>query len=281
MQIVAYTPRTDRKVNAVVVDLDGADHSANALRSPADAARYLAAAADCYGLLPGLLTVKSRRGNGRHVWLFPPGPVSLEIAVDALARLLFRAMALRNDDLGDGASDPFISANGEAVQPGKAGAFEMRPHSTEAPDFGWGTLLPFCGHAAKNYGGGIAVDPFDDAPIELDAVPACDATRWGELTDRASQVKPKPKPVAHSRTSGIPSNFGSARRYLAKLPAAVSGSGGHDATFHAACICLDKFGLHDADAIALMLEFNLRCQPPWRESEIERKVREARKAVGR
>ena len=63
----------------------------------------------------------------------------------------------------------------------------------------------------------------------------------------------------------------SARAYLAKLPAAVSGAGGHNATLAAACWCV-RFGLDDTDALALLAEFNQRCQPPWTEKELAHKL---------
>ena len=71
----------------------------------------------------------------------------------------------------------------------------------------------------------------------------------------------------------------SARAYLAKLPAAVSGAGGHRATFAAACWCV-RLGLDDSDAMALLREFNQRCQPPWKEAELAHKLRDARRVAG-
>ena len=70
-----------------------------------------------------------------------------------------------------------------------------------------------------------------------------------------------------------------ARDYLAHLPPAVSGSGGHNATFLAAC-WLVRFGLGDRDAMALLREFNQRCLPPWTEKELAHKLADARKIVG-
>lgn len=71
-----------------------------------------------------------------------------------------------------------------------------------------------------------------------------------------------------------------ARKYLAKLPAAISGQSGHNATFHAACVLVLGFELSESDAIGLMGDFNARCVPPWGEKEIARKVREASKQPG-
>jgi hypothetical protein len=69
-----------------------------------------------------------------------------------------------------------------------------------------------------------------------------------------------------------------AAKYLAKVPPAVSGQGGHNRTFHAAGVLVHGFGLSVEDALPLMLEWNAACDPPWTEAEIERKLREAAKA---
>ncbi len=66
-----------------------------------------------------------------------------------------------------------------------------------------------------------------------------------------------------------------ARRYLAKLPTAVSGSGGHNATLAAACR-LVEFGLPEEVAFALLSEWNqTHCLPPWHESELRHKLADA------
>ncbi len=41
-----------------------------------------------------------------------------------------------------------------------------------------------------------------------------------------------------------------ARKYLAAIPGAVSGQGGHDQTFSAACALVNGFALSEADALA-------------------------------
>ena len=69
-----------------------------------------------------------------------------------------------------------------------------------------------------------------------------------------------------------------ARQYLAKMQASISGQHGHDRLLHAASVLVNDFGLADDMAIRLLAtEFNPRCLPPWDESEIERKVAEAKK----
>jgi hypothetical protein len=70
----------------------------------------------------------------------------------------------------------------------------------------------------------------------------------------------------------------SARSYIEKLPPAISGQRGHDATFHAACTCF-RFGLTDDQAWELLAEFNQRCQPSWSESELRHKLTDAHTTV--
>jgi hypothetical protein len=68
-----------------------------------------------------------------------------------------------------------------------------------------------------------------------------------------------------------------ARLYLASCDAAISGSGGHNATLHAAHALVVGFGLNDADALSLLMnEYNPRCVPPWTERELRHKVESAR-----
>jgi hypothetical protein len=66
-----------------------------------------------------------------------------------------------------------------------------------------------------------------------------------------------------------------ARRYVAKLSPAVSGQGGHGATFHVAAVLVHGFALGEADAQALLREYNARCLPPWSEGELVHKVQSA------
>jgi hypothetical protein len=68
-----------------------------------------------------------------------------------------------------------------------------------------------------------------------------------------------------------------ARRYLAALPLAVSGQHGDVTTFRACCRVVRGFLLDDADALALIREWNARCAPPWSERELMDKIRRARR----
>jgi len=71
-----------------------------------------------------------------------------------------------------------------------------------------------------------------------------------------------------------------ARKYLAKIPGAISGSGGHNHTFHTACILVCGFSLDAAQALELMREWNDKCEPPWSDGELEHKITGALKTSG-
>jgi hypothetical protein len=67
-----------------------------------------------------------------------------------------------------------------------------------------------------------------------------------------------------------------ARRYLSRVPPAISGQGGHTQTLLAAQHLVRGFELDDELAIALLNEWNAQCVPPWSERELRHKVKQAR-----
>lgn len=66
-----------------------------------------------------------------------------------------------------------------------------------------------------------------------------------------------------------------ARRLIATCPPAVSGQGGHSATFRVACALVWGFGLSPEEAMPLMVEYNGSCAPPWSQGELWHKLRSA------
>lgn len=71
-----------------------------------------------------------------------------------------------------------------------------------------------------------------------------------------------------------------ARKYLAKIPPAISGQGGHATTFNAACCLVQGFALERDIALALLAEWNESCGPPWTNKELAHKVDDALKLCG-
>jgi P4 family phage/plasmid primase-like protien len=94
----------------------------------------------------------------------------------------------------------------------------------------------------------------------------------------ATLLAPPPAPPRGPSTS----QSGAVARclaYLKKLPEAIAGSGGHNATFRAACE-IWRFGLDDAQAWDALTWFNsAKCQPPWGEGELRHKLESARERV--
>jgi len=67
-----------------------------------------------------------------------------------------------------------------------------------------------------------------------------------------------------------------AAAYLDAMPPAISGQGGHNATYAAATAMVHGFGLDPEAALQLLHErFNPRCQPPWSEKDLRHKVEDA------
>jgi hypothetical protein len=90
------------------------------------------------------------------------------------------------------------------------------------------------------------------------------------------RARAKPSARANDRSRII----NRARAYLAKIPSAVSGSGGHDQTFAAACAVVRGFDLTIEEALPLLREYSERCEPPWSEQEILHKLEDADKQEG-
>ena len=68
------------------------------------------------------------------------------------------------------------------------------------------------------------------------------------------------------------------RGYIATIPAAVSGQGGHDATFKVACVLIQGWALSVDEARPYLQAYNALCKPPWSDKELEHKLSDAVKA---
>lgn len=148
--------------------------------------------------------------------------------------------------------------------------------------------------------------PFDSGKKkELDYSPVCDKKPGIEIYDKLRYfavtgwrlnglpVDPQPRDLAwlkekfwpapppppvdwHSESAVVDR----ARKYIAKLPPSISGQGGHNACFRAACVLVIEFGLPENVALALLREWNQLCQPPWSDRELIHKVESANKQPG-
>jgi hypothetical protein len=91
---------------------------------------------------------------------------------------------------------------------------------------------------------------------------------------------PEPEPIVlrprHERNVSYDKRVQRARAYLYTMAPAISGAGGHAATWRAANAMVRGFSLDPDDALALLVqEFNPRCQPEWTIGELKHKVAQA------
>lgn len=104
--------------------------------------------------------------------------------------------------------------------------------------------------------------------------------RQGQLDELVSRHFPTECLVIAPDWSSNASVIERARKYLSKLPSAISGQGGHNAAFTAACSLVCGFGLGECDATNLFDEWNMTCQPPWSRSEVAHKIKSAGQQPG-
>ena len=68
-----------------------------------------------------------------------------------------------------------------------------------------------------------------------------------------------------------------ARRYIARMPEAVSGQHGHSTMFNVACVLVQGFDLNMSDARTLLEEYNATLTEPFSTRETEHKLESAAK----
>lgn len=116
---------------------------------------------------------------------------------------------------------------------------------------------------------GVLDDESPFAAVLLDGHPM-DPDEWLE--------RPEPVDQHHSEVPTFKPSTSveeRARRYLAKMDPAISGSGGHAATW-AAALALHGFGLGEQQIFDMLRsEYNPRCSPPWSDKELRHKARQA------
>lgn len=92
-----------------------------------------------------------------------------------------------------------------------------------------------------------------------------------ELTVRPKTLEPASVPA-----TADDSQEKRARAYVAKMPPAISGAGGHAATFAVARKLIWGFRLDEYTALRILREdYNPRCEPPWPEQDLVHKIRQA------
>jgi hypothetical protein len=111
------------------------------------------------------------------------------------------------------------------------------------------------------------------------------AVQFGAANADRETVCPPPETCEYTvdtgrqilRVKAAPDAATRAVAYLKKLPAAVSGQGGHGATLYAARVLVRGFCLSVDEAAALLQSnYNDRCRPPWTAGELAHKCAEAK-----
>jgi hypothetical protein len=128
---------------------------------------------------------------------------------------------------------------------------------------------PLAGEPDKVYGPELAccIGHLSEAVIEM---------RYGEAFLETLRTTKAIVPPPPSRCVPDDDVERRAIAYLAKMPPAISGQGGHAATYGAAVRMAHGFGLSPDRALQILLEhYNPRCVPPWTVKELEHKVNDA------
>jgi putative DNA primase/helicase len=124
-----------------------------------------------------------------------------------------------------------------------------------------------------------------ERPQEIEIVSA-DQIAEAAGVETATTPPPGPTPSTNgTHASGTSTRYKApasvierARRYIAKMPPAVSGQNGHTQTFLVAEFLVRGFDLGIDQARPLLHEYNARCLPPWTDAELEHKLRQADEA---
>lgn len=149
------------------------------------------------------------------------------------------------------------------------------PGELEAPTTGTGSLPK--GVDVRCERGHIVAAPSihheHGKPYELvhDVPPVPLPRAWAdELEPREEAAEPLPLPPLRDPSRQLQDCL----NYTARMQPAISGSGGHKATFDVALKCVE-FALNEGDALYVMKVYNQRCQPPWTEKALQHKVKQA------
>jgi len=215
--------------------------------------------------------------RGRHIYMSLPPGVEVRNAADVLKsrkKFISESLAagfdvvIRHKDDDKAQAEEMLRAE-EARKAAEAAGVEMGP-LIDVRGSGGQVVLPGAIHESGfRY---KMADPWH----ERSRMQVFDAGLFPKpQIDRAAtrtkvQVPSSPEPATSDQ------RVTRARAYLAKIPGAVSGAGGHDTLFNAACRLVLGFALDADQAMSLLVsDYNPRCQPEWSHAELEHKVADA------
>ena len=171
-------------------------------------------------------------------------------------------------------------------KPNKRGGIEVFPKRIDrntAKGFGGGWVRLYGKHHKRDHWTTIYSAEGEWLQGE-DAVKAL-LSHSGDDPARLPCVDYMPTPRAPCKSHGSAENHRSksdvinavtrATRYVDRIPGAVSGDHGHDATYHVACVLVEGFDLSVADATPIMRRWNATCDPQWSEDDLLYKLHSA------
>lgn len=235
---------------------------------------------------PITLTVTNPHDPRHHVGFHDAVALAMEHASLGLAFDIVGADGLVGIDIDDCIDEHgVISPESMEIIEAVNSYTEMSPSGAGVKIYAWGVKPEWAGSTVEDAAGFSKLEIYDDVRFfcvtgrHLGGTPA-DIRDAQAATDALcarfwSPPAPRLRTVA-SRPVSDDVRLRRASAYLARIPAAVSGSGGHNQTYTAATAMVHGFELDPEAALDLLItEYNTRCQPPWSERELRHKVDDA------
>jgi hypothetical protein len=110
--------------------------------------------------------------------------------------------------------------------------------------------------------------------LEHDELAACPP--WVAALSR--EEKPIETIAIGGRWDDVVSRSERALRYVARMPPAISGAGGHAALWRVALAVVRGFELPGPAALEVLRVYSAQCSPPWSERELHHKIQQAARA---
>ena len=145
-----------------------------------------------------------------------------------------------------------------------------RPVKQGAEVFGPGLDVRSRGGFIVASGSVVPAGTYTAEPAEVREAPAWMIERCGAPTEPSAPSATPPAAVNAERAK----ERAAAWLFSDAAPTAVEGHGGDETTYKVAAKVKD-FGVSEADAMLLMLQWNELCSPPWSAEDLQRKVRNA------
>lgn len=202
---------------------------------------------DAVGKLPD--TWETRSGHGRHLWFKHPGG-------DLFLSNKGNIQIPKPDNWGDEVA--FLDKTRKKI---------VLPSLQIRGDGGYVVAPPSRHYSGNSYSWVVSKADIPDAADIPEGLLRILARKIGSA--------PTDDFVPEGTWPDISMRIKRAKAYLSKIDPAISGNGGHGATFRAALWVVRGFVLSVRDAYSLLSDhYNPRCSPPWPEEELARKCEE-------